>query len=208
MQKRPHEPAFRQRREAQVGASAVDDAAMNRLRSWARFAPLPLTVKLMAVNILLVVSLAAVVLVAWRMLPAEADAAADVILLTNAQRANQNADMLHDALRSDALASLLAGQAPGITADTVRQSLRTHAQEFRAEVARLNKMPLKAEARQYVVEAYISALHYVALAEQHVELGLTDRTAALAEIPSLAWRRATYFLLRSVSYSTIFASFK
>jgi diguanylate cyclase (GGDEF)-like protein len=155
---------------------------MNRLRSWARIAPLPLTVKLMAVNVLLVVSLAAVVLVAWRMLPAEADAAADVILLTNAQRANQTADMLHDALRSDVLASLLAGQAPGITVDSVRQSLRTHAHEFRSEVARLNKMPLKPEARQYVVEAYISALHYVAVTEQHVELGLTNRVAALAEV--------------------------
>jgi len=156
---------------------------MNRLRSWARFAPLPLTVKLMAVNILLVVSLAAVVLVAWRMLPAEADAAADVILLTDAQRANQNADMLHDAMRSDVMASLLAGQAPGVTAESVRESLRRHATEFRAEIGRLNKMPLKPEARQSVVEAYISGLHYLAVTEQHVELGLTDRSSGLAEIP-------------------------
>ncbi len=156
---------------------------MNKLRAWARFAPLPLTVKLMAVNILLVVSLAAVVLVAWRMLPAEADAAADVILLTTAQRTNQNADMLHGALRADVLASLLAGQAPGVTIASVRQSLRTHAQEFRAEIGRLNKMPLKAEARHSVVEAYISGLHYLAVAEQHVELGLSDRKAGLAALP-------------------------
>lgn len=156
---------------------------MNRMRSWARFAPLPLTVKLMAVNILLVVSLAAVVLVAWRMLPAEADAAADVILLTDAQRANQNADMLHDAMRSDVLASLLAGQAPGMSAESVRESLRRHASEFRAEIGRLNKMPLKPEARQSVVEAYISGLHYLAVTEQHVELGLADRNAGLAEVP-------------------------
>jgi diguanylate cyclase (GGDEF)-like protein len=142
---------------------AVDDVAMNRLRSWARLAPLPLTVKLMAVNMLLVVSLAAVVLVAWRMLPAEADAAADVILLTDAQRANQNADMLD--------------------AESVRGSLRRHGTEFRAEIERLNKMPLKPEARQSVVEAYISGLHYLVVTEQHVELGLTDRKAGLAELP-------------------------
>jgi len=157
---------------------------MSRLRAWPRFAPLPLTVKLMAVNVLLVLALAAVVWVAWRMLPAEADAAADVIMLTNAQRSNQAADTLHDALRADVLASLLAGQVAGLAPDTVRQSMRNHAAEFRVEINRLNKMPLKAEARQHVVEGYISALHYLALTERHVELGLTDRKAALAEMPS------------------------
>ena len=157
---------------------------MSRFLAWPRFAPLPLTVKLTAVNVLLVLALAAVVLVAWRMLPAEADAAADVILLTNAQRSNQSADTLHDALRADVLSALLAGDAAGIAADTVRQSLRTHAGEFRAEINRLNKMPLKAEARQYVVEAYISALHFLALTERQVEVALADRKVALAEMPA------------------------
>ena len=155
---------------------------MNRFRAWPRFAPLPLTFKLMAVNVLLVLALAAVVAVAWRMLPAEADAAADVILLTNAQRSNQAADTLHDALRADVLAALLSGQVSGLTPDTVRQSVRTHATEFRAEINRLNKMPLKAEVRQYSVEAYISALHFLALTERQVELALTDLPAALGEM--------------------------
>lgn len=149
-----------------------------------RFARLPLTAKLMVLNVLLVLSLAAVVGVAWRMLPAEADAAADVILLNNAQRSNQNAEMLHDALRADVLTALLAEQAPGITADSVRQSVRANGEAFRTEVTRLNKMPLKAEARQLVVEAYISALHYLALAERQVDLALTDRAAAVAEMPA------------------------
>lgn len=70
--------------------------AMSRLHAWPRFVPLPLTVKLMAVNVLLVLALAAVVWVAWRTLPAEAGAAADVILLTNAQRSNLAAGTLHD----------------------------------------------------------------------------------------------------------------
>lgn len=155
---------------------------MNRFRAWPRFAPLPLTFKLMAVNVLLVLALAAVVAVAWRMLPAEADAAADVILLTNAQRSNQAADTLHDALRADVLAALLSGQVSGLTPDAVRQSVRTHATEFRAEINRLNKMPLKAEVRQYSVEAYISALHFLALTERQVELALTDLPAALGEM--------------------------
>lgn len=157
---------------------------MSRSRSWLRLAPLPLTVKLMAVNVLLVFALAAVVLVAWRMLPAEADAAADVILLANAQKSNQAADTLHDALRADVLAALLAGQGAGQATDAVRQSMRGHATEFRAEISRLNKMPLKPEARQHVVEAYISALHYLALSERQFELALTDRKAALAEMAS------------------------
>jgi len=156
---------------------------MNRWRPWAQLAPWPLTVKLMAVNVLLVVSLAAVVVVAWRMLPAEADAAGEVILLTNAQRTNLTVDTLHDAMRSDVLAALLAGQAPGVTAASVRESLRRHATEFRAEIGRLNKMPLKAEVRHTVVEAYISGLHYLALVEQHVEMGLADRKAGLAQLP-------------------------
>lgn len=148
------------------------------------FARAPITFKLMAVNVLLVLSLAAVVAVAWRMLPAEADAAADVILLNNAQRANQNADALHDALRANVLSALLANQVPGTGADSVRESLRVNAAAFRGEIGRLNKMPLKAETRQLVVEGYISALHFLTLAEQQVDLALADRAAALLAMPA------------------------
>lgn len=149
-----------------------------------RFARTPITLKLMAVNVLLVLSLAAVVAVAWRMLPAEAAAAEDVILLNNAQRANQNADALHDALRANVLTALLVDQVPGVGAATVRDSLRANAAAFRSEIGRLNKMPLKAEARQFVVEGYISALHFLTLAEQQVDLALADRAAALLAMPS------------------------
>lgn len=147
-----------------------------------RLANLSLTAKLTAVNVLLVLCLGSVVAVSWHMLPAEATAGEDVLLLTRAQRANQNLDMLHDALHSDVLQALLVNQVPGITPAQVQRTSRENAGALRNELTALNKLPLSSELRQQVVEARLATLSYGALAERLVELALTDRAAAAAEM--------------------------
>ena len=105
-------------------------------------------------------------------------------MLNDAQRANQSANMLHDALHNAVLAALLVDQATGITTDSVLHSLRTNAPDFRAGIGRLHKLPLRAEVRQLGVDGRIAGLHDLALTERQVELALNDRGAALAAMPT------------------------
>lgn len=105
---------------------------------------LSLPAKVAAINLLWVASLMAVVAVAWHQLPAELDAATDVALLGRAQRANQNAEMLHDTLRADVLSALLLGQLPGLQPHDVLHSMRANATEFRGELMAVVTMPLPA----------------------------------------------------------------
>ena len=104
---------------------------------------LSITVKLAAIHVLLVASLLAVIAVAWRHLP-DSGGAAGVDQLARAQRATQNADMLHDALHADVLSALLATRDLATSHDDVRQALRENAQGFRAEFATLASMNLDA----------------------------------------------------------------
>ena len=145
-------------------------------------ARLSLTTKLTAINVLLAVAMMVMVAVAWRMLPAEADATEGVILLNKAQRANQNADMLHDALNADVLSALLVNQAPGLTAESVMRSLRGNASDFRREMGALADMPLDTDLRLDVLNTKIAGLRYVTLTEELVQRALSDRSLALTEM--------------------------
>ena len=131
---------------------------------------------------MLVASLMAVVTVAWHQLPNELDAATDVSLLGRAQRANQNADMLHDTLRADVLSALLLGQLPGLQPADVLRSLRENATEFRGELTAVVAMPLPAALRPQITGTRAAGLTYVEHTEQIVALALSDRRAALARM--------------------------
>jgi diguanylate cyclase (GGDEF)-like protein len=157
-----------------------------------RFSRLSLTTKLAAINMLLVASLIAVVAVAWRMLPAEQEAAADVAQLGRAQRANQNADMLHDALRSGVLRALLVGQVQGETSADVEQAIHSDASEFRTELNALAAMALPGPLQAQSAKAREAGAAYIALVDSSARLALTDRKAALAQMPefSAAFERA------------------
>lgn len=144
---------------------------------------LTLTTKLATINLLLVTSLVAVVVVAWRMLPTDVGAAADVMQLGRAQRASQNADMLHDALHADVLRALLAGQLVGVSREDVMRSLHDDATAFRAEldlVAALSKAVTLGASSEV---AHKAGADYAAQAETTAHLALTDRPAALVRMP-------------------------
>ena len=149
-----------------------------------RFSRLSLTTKLATINLLLVASLIAVVAVAWRMLPADEDAAAVVARLGRAQRSNQNADMLHDALRSGVLRALLVGQVQGETSAKVEQAIHTDASEFRTELNALAGLSLPGPLQAQSVNASEAGMAYLALVDSTVHLALVDRKAALAQMPA------------------------
>ncbi|KAF5885623.1 methyl-accepting chemotaxis protein [Rhizobium sp. PEPV16] len=99
-------------------------------------------------------------------------------------RNHMQADMMHDALRSDALASLLASNpAAGIDVDTVKADLAEHEASFR-EMLDANKA-LAADDKTKTILASVEPplLAYIASATQIVELAGKDPTAAMKALP-------------------------
>lgn len=143
------------------------------------FSRLTLTAKLAAINVLLAAALLAVVAVAWRQLPSE-DEAAEAAQLARAQRATQNADMMHDALHSDVLGALLADPQAADQRAKVLQSVRSNAREFRAELAALATMALGPALKPSLDAAHDLGHAYVEGAEDMVKLALVDRATAVA----------------------------
>ncbi|NKK72664.1 HAMP domain-containing protein [Rhizobium leguminosarum bv. viciae] len=99
-------------------------------------------------------------------------------------RNHMQADMMHDALRSDALASLLASNpAAAIDAAAVKADLAEHEASFR-EMLDANKA-LAADDKTKTILASVEPplLAYIASATEIVELAGKDPTAALKALP-------------------------
>ncbi|AHF82801.1 chemotaxis protein [Rhizobium leguminosarum bv. trifolii WSM1689] len=109
---------------------------------------------------------------------------AEVARTAHILRNHMQADMMHDALRSDALASLLASNpAAGIDVDTVKADLAEHEASFR-EMLDANKA-LAADDKTKTILASVEPplLAYIASASQIVELAGKDPTAAMKALP-------------------------
>ncbi|UFW78998.1 methyl-accepting chemotaxis protein [Rhizobium sp. SU303] len=109
---------------------------------------------------------------------------AEVARTAHILRNHMQADMMHDALRSDALASLLASNpAAGIDVDTVKADLAEHEAAFR-EMLDANKA-LAADDKTKTILASVEPplLAYIASATQIVELAGKDPTAAMKALP-------------------------
>jgi Stage II sporulation protein E (SpoIIE) len=101
-----------------------------------------------------------------------------------AQRYHQDADMMHDALRSDvSRAQHVAHGAPGIKAADVRADTREHARFFRGDMVKTLSLQLPAELEQALDELRPRQAAYIASSEALVEAALSGRRnteAALA----------------------------
>ncbi|TBZ06452.1 methyl-accepting chemotaxis protein [Rhizobium leguminosarum] len=109
---------------------------------------------------------------------------AEVARTAHILRNHMQADMMHDALRSDALASLLASNpAAGIDVDTVKADLAEHEASFR-EMLDANKA-LAADDKTKTILASVEPplIAYIASASQIVELAGKDPTAAMKALP-------------------------
>ncbi|MFO1328055.1 MAG: sensor domain-containing diguanylate cyclase [Rubrivivax sp.] len=141
---------------------------------------LTLTAKLAAINLLLVLSLVAVAAVAWRMLPGGDDSADDMARLSRAQRANQHADMLHDAMHAGVLESLLADQLPRHDHEALQRTLARDVADFRAELRTLQQMQLPAALGEPLEAARSAGEAYALQVESTARAAQPDRRRALA----------------------------
>lgn len=144
---------------------------------------LTLTAKLAAINLLLVASLASVLAVACRILPVDFEATDGVAQLSRAQRANQNADMLHDALHAGLLRALLAGQVAGFDRDRILDTLAAEAAEFRAELRQLAAMSLPQGLHEQTAAASEAGMAYASQVERTSRLAVLDPRQALQAMP-------------------------
>ncbi len=110
-------------------------------------------------------------------------ASRDQLLISDAQLNHMNGDMMHDALRADVMAALLAGSGvemikpPEIQADLVK-----HANRFRQALNANRALALDADVRK-LLEGISPALEsYIGIAEQIVSVAFTDRSAARTKI--------------------------
>ena len=127
--------------------------------------------------------LAAVVgLVGWRGAQELERAQTALVETLEASSNHMDADMMHDALRADVLAAILAGR-DGTGADEVKQALQEHSERFEADLAKNAQFHLAPEVVAAVEEARPALDAYVKAARSMLDLALTDPAAATANQP-------------------------
>jgi len=103
----------------------------------------------------------------------------------SALRAQMAADMMHDALRSDVLAALLAGvkhdEAPR---KEIQADLAEHTETFKSSLAQLDGLDLDPGTRAAVQKVRPALDAYAAAAAEVVRLAFTDVAAAEAQLPA------------------------
>ncbi|MCC6675813.1 MAG: methyl-accepting chemotaxis protein [Phycisphaerales bacterium] len=96
-------------------------------------------------------------------------------------RTHVEADMMHDALRGDVLAALLADTPEA--REQVKKDIKEHSVWFRECLEQNARRPLGEEARRAMVDAGPALDAYIATAERLVAHGVADPKAARAELP-------------------------
>ncbi|MBM3289934.1 MAG: hypothetical protein FJY92_07260, partial [Candidatus Hydrogenedentes bacterium] len=89
-------------------------------------------------------------------------------------------DMMHDALRGDVLASLLA--ATPEEQRTVRDDIADHAKTFHENVELNASLDLSPEVKAALADVKPTLDKYIKSAEEHVELGISDPVVAKAQL--------------------------
>lgn len=99
-------------------------------------------------------------------------------------RNHMQADMMHDALRADVLASLHASNAAaGISFDSVKSDLAEHVASFREMISANKKLASDATTRQALADVEQPLLIYIDSATKTVEIAEKDPSAALKLLP-------------------------
>lgn len=103
---------------------------------------------------------------------------------SQALRNSMTADMMHDALRADAFAAIVA-EGGGSDADKAktRADLEEHAATLKNSVAENRALPLSAPLKTALEAVDGPLASYLAAAQQIVRLGLEDPAAARRELP-------------------------
>ncbi|TCS17309.1 methyl-accepting chemotaxis protein [Caulobacter sp. BK020] len=112
------------------------------------------------------------------------DALKEAQVSASVLRNHLEADMMHDALRADVLASQLAGDAgSGVDMAAVRKDLAEHSELFRKAIG-ANDALARDPASRAALEAVKAPLDtYIKSADQMVALAASDRAQAVAAMP-------------------------
>ncbi len=111
----------------------------------------------------------------------------EVIVIGEALSNHQQGDMMHDALRADVLAALLAGpQASPDTRAELQRELSEHTDSFRATLRANSALSLPKTVQEAVSGVAPALDDYIRAAEGMVVLALTDTAKANAEFPRFA----------------------
>jgi methyl-accepting chemotaxis protein len=108
----------------------------------------------------------------------------EIALNGSALKDQLQADMAHDALRGDVLASLLAGAKKDAAArDDVKKALKEHVESFQTALKGLQEAPLNAKIKQAVEKVRPTMDAYLKAAQDTVDLAFSDVEAAHARLP-------------------------
>ena len=134
-------------------------------------------IALAGAGVVAVVAVGGIAFVALRDL---AGHATDIAVHGEGLRNHMDGDMMHDGLRGDVMAALLA-RTPE-EAEQARQDVREHAERFRADLAANEKLPLGTAIQDGLAHAKPALEAYIDKALAIVGLASTDHDAAMAEL--------------------------
>jgi methyl-accepting chemotaxis protein len=102
-----------------------------------------------------------------------------------ALRNHVETDMMHDALRADVLAAIVATERGEATQrDTIQADLREHIEMMKARLAENAKLPLSGEIKAALAKVDEPLRTYMSSAEKTVAAAFTRREDAVAALPS------------------------
>jgi methyl-accepting chemotaxis protein len=119
----------------------------------------------------------------WWSVDRLSDATGDIVVMGSALKSQQSADMMHDAIRGDVLAGLLAVSKHDVAGvKRVEEDKVAHAKQFRDELRALADLPLGADARQAVGEVAPLLDAYERSAEVQMQKALAGETHTEADL--------------------------
>lgn len=140
--------------------------------------------RLHSINSVLLVALVVVSLVAWSALNSQQISTTAVVALSRAQRLHQNADMMHEALQADVYQTLLLPELHSVSPAGVAESVKAHSARLRADLAGIEQLGLLEQVAIDVAGIRPKVENYIAMASTLTELAVTNRDAALKELPA------------------------
>jgi methyl-accepting chemotaxis protein len=114
-------------------------------------------------------------------------AMAESVMSSAAHNNHMQADMMHDALRADVLAALLAGQKPDAErageAERIWNDVKDHAAILRSAIADNKGLALDQRIKQHLADSEVALNAYIQTSESIINLALNNVEAAQAQYP-------------------------
>jgi diguanylate cyclase (GGDEF)-like protein len=148
------------------------------------FARITLRGKLLLLNVAVVGALLGLSFQAWRATAVLEHGQGEQLALSEALHESKQADMLHDAIRSHVMASLLAGQVPGLAPDAIQQQAASDVFGLNHALANVGKHGLAPAFAEPLMHARLQADAYGRSALALIKSAAEQRSAATAALPA------------------------